>query len=105
MAKYPLPGTVSLLGVMTAVSLVSKDARFVFDLIERSLVLPRVLVHRVLVHYRVVHDDGQAVDEAFFNDGFGFGRTDIRRVSGNVKRQSEGEREEWEFCFNGGWFR
>ena len=52
--------------------LVGEHAGFIADLVERTLVLPGILIHAELVHDRVVHHDRQTVDEAFLGDGLGF---------------------------------
>ena len=45
----------------------------VVDLVEGRLELAGLRVHGELIHDRVVHDERQAVDEAFLGDGLGFG--------------------------------
>ena len=49
--------------------LVGVHARDVLDLVERRLELATVLVDGIFIHHRVVHHQGQAVDEAFLGDG------------------------------------
>jgi hypothetical protein len=40
-------------------------------MVERRLVLPRVLVDGILVHDSVIHHDGQPIDESILGDGLG----------------------------------
>jgi hypothetical protein len=51
---------------------IGEDTMLVVDVIERRLPLPRVLVEDVFVHDAVVHDERQAVNEAFLGDGLDF---------------------------------
>ena len=55
--------------------LVGEHIRLVLELVERCLELTRVPIHGVFIHDRVVHHDGQAVDETGLGNVFGFEET------------------------------
>jgi len=83
---------VLLLGVMIAVPSQVKTG-LVVNRVEGRLVLPGILGDHVFVQDRVVHHDGQAVDEAFLSDGldlrdtrsgYALGRLLLRRLPDGV---------------------
>ena len=63
-----------------AVSLYVKTRASLLIVLNGALYWLGVLVDAHLVHCRIVHHDRQAVDEAFFGDGFGLGDAGPGRV-------------------------
>ena len=49
----------------------SGDVMVVVDFVERRLELAGLRVHRELIHHRVIHHEGQPVNEAFLGDCLG----------------------------------